>query len=107
VHAIVASDLERRGYELVDQSFLGIDEDSAITRVSPQMLTEAVRARRLEDADAVFVACTSLRTAGWIETLERALALPIISSNRALAWHCLALANGSATKLRRSTTASS
>jgi maleate isomerase len=107
VHAIVATDLERRGFTLVDQSFLGIDEDSAITRVSAPTLIDAVRGRRLEHADAVFVACTSLRTAGWIETLEAELGLPIISSNRALAWHCLALANGSATKLRRSTTASS
>jgi maleate isomerase len=95
VHAIVATDLERRGFTLVDQLFLGIDEDSAITRVSAATLIDAVRGRRLGEADAVFVACTSLRTAAWVETLEAELGLPIISSNRALAWHCLALGSSS------------
>jgi len=94
VHAIVARDLERRGFALVDQANFGIDEDSAITRVSPQRIADAVSDRQLSEADAVFVACTSLRTATIVGTLENELKMPVISSNRALAWHCLALVAG-------------
>ncbi|MEX0810416.1 MAG: aspartate/glutamate racemase family protein [Dongiaceae bacterium] len=95
VHAIVARDLERRDFTLIDQANFGIDEDSAITRVSPQRIADAVRDRQLSEADAVFVACTSLRTATIVETLENELKMPVISSNRALAWHALALASNS------------
>jgi len=50
---------------------------------------------QMEDAvvevDAVFVACTSLRTATVITRAEETLGIPVLSSNQALAWHMMRL----------------
>jgi maleate cis-trans isomerase len=42
--------------------------------------------------EAVFASCTNLRTLPVIETCERRLGKPVISSNLALAWHMMHLA---------------
>lgn len=42
--------------------------------------------------DAVFVSCTSIRLVDEVHALEDTVGLPVISSNMALAWHCLRLA---------------
>ena len=42
--------------------------------------------------DAVFVACTNLRIAETIHSLEKQLGKPVTSSNHAMAWHALHLA---------------
>ena len=44
------------------------------------------------DVDAVFVACTSIRLAESVESLEGEIGKPVLSSNHATAWHCLRLA---------------
>ena len=42
--------------------------------------------------DTVFISCTNLRALSLLEGLENELDKPVISSNAALAWHCLRLA---------------
>ena len=44
---------------------------------------------RHEDADAYFISCAQVRAAEVIETLERDLQRPVVTSNQAAAWHCL------------------
>jgi maleate isomerase len=43
-------------------------------------------------ADAIFVSCTSLCIAAAIAEIESASGPPLVTSNQALAWHCLQLA---------------
>ncbi|MND01439.1 Asp/Glu/Hydantoin racemase [compost metagenome] len=57
-----------------------------------ERVSDTVRARKRDGADAVFIACTALRVAGLIGPLEREIGLPIVASNHALAWHALDLA---------------
>jgi len=92
VHEAIASFLSGRGIAVTDQAYLGIDSDAAISRVTAAQLCEAVRRLDLASADAVFVSCTSLRTAALIDALETETGRPVIASNQALAWHCLQLA---------------
>jgi maleate isomerase len=40
----------------------------------------------------VFVSCTSLRLAESITAIEAEVGVPVTSSDHALAWHCLRLA---------------
>ena len=68
-------------------------EDAAVARISPSSILEAtVATARIEQVDAVFISCTSLRTATVIASAEDALGIPVISSNQALAWHMMRLA---------------
>ena len=92
VHDAVVQAIEARGFTVLDQSFFGIGSDLGITRVPMSRIADAVRARKRDGADAIFIACTALRVAGLIGPLERELGLPIVASNHALAWHALDLA---------------
>ena len=92
VHEAIAAFLRGRGIAVSDQTHLGIDSDAAISKVTPAQLRDAVRRLHLDDADAIFLSCTSLRTAVMIDALEAETGRPVISSNQALAWHCLQLA---------------
>jgi maleate isomerase len=96
VHEAIASFLCGRGIAVPDQAHLGIDSDAAISGVTGEQLFEAVRRLDLAAADAVFLSCTSLRTAAVIDALEAETGRPVIASNQALAWHCLQLAGRSA-----------
>jgi maleate isomerase len=96
IHGAVARYLAGRGLQLLDQATLDIATDRAITDYP----TEGLRARVLgldrRGADAIFVSCTSLRIARAIRQIETAAGLPLITSNQALAWHCLKLAGRNA-----------
>jgi maleate isomerase len=92
VHEAVARDLVRRGFGLVDQAWLGVETDSAITQVSAARLRTAVLALERRGADALFISCTSLLTADHVAKLEAALRRPVVTSNQALGWHCQKLA---------------
>jgi hypothetical protein len=64
-----------------------------VNRVTPDTAVQAVRdlCRAAPDTDAVFVSCTALRLVPHIEALEQEIGKPIVTSNQALAWHCLRL----------------
>ena len=67
-----------------------VDDDNLVGRISPDSIESAV----LEigdhpSVDAVFVACTNLRIAETIHSLEKQLGKPVTSSNHAMAWHAL------------------
>ncbi len=67
--------------------------DDKVARISPKSIKETV-CRFGGDglSDAIFVACTSMRMADFVEELEQDLGKPVISSDLAMAWHCLRLA---------------
>lgn len=67
-------------------------DDRVVGRIDPASILKATLAVGQGDCDGVFVACTSLRTAGIIEQAEIALGKPVTASNHALAWHLLRLA---------------
>ncbi len=68
-------------------------DDRKVARISPGTIRRAVRELGASDlVDAVFVACTSLRVAEIVEEMEAEIGKPVISSNHAMAWHCLRLA---------------
>lgn len=69
------------------------ENDNEVARISPASIRSAVmELGRYPQVDAVFVSCTSLRLAGFVDSLEMDLGKPVTSSNHALAWHCLRLA---------------
>jgi len=68
-------------------------EDAAVARITPASILDAtISTVQREKVDAVFISCTSLRTANVIQRAEDALGIPVISSNQALAWHMMRLA---------------
>lgn len=81
--------LERHGIEVLAASGLGLNTPQEMLRIEPRAWHDCVLQQKRADADAYFISCTAIRTAGVIEALEAALERPVITSNQTLAWHSL------------------
>lgn len=84
---------ERRGVGVPVMGSFNHENDNEVARISSDSIEAAAAELGAHSAaDAVFVACTSLRVADSVERLEQRLGKPVSSSNHALAWHALRLA---------------
>ncbi len=92
IHRTVVDYVRARGRVIADEAGLGIAVDREITEFPADELCRRILAMNRREADAIFISCTSLRIAGGIEKLEAETGLPVVTSNQALAWHCLQLA---------------
>jgi maleate isomerase len=67
--------------------------DARVGRISPESIRQVLLdLGRSDRVDTVFVSCTNLRALGVLKEAEKELGKPVISSNQALGWHCLRLA---------------
>lgn len=69
--------------------------EEKVARLSGQSIIDAaLEIGQSDQADAVFLSCTNLRTLDVIAPLEERLNKPVLSSNLVLAWHMMTLAGG-------------
>ena len=91
VHLAVVRHLESHGLNIVRSAYFGVSEDRSITQIDRESLESAIDELARGDSRAVFVSCTALRIVADIARLERKTGKIILTSNQALAWHCLRL----------------
>lgn len=85
--------IERHGVAVPVMGSFNNPDDTEVARITPASVKRAaVELAREGAVDGVFVSCTSLRVAEVIEEIEAETGLPALSSNHAMAWHCLRLA---------------
>jgi len=85
--------LEQNGFEVPVMGSWNEPLDARVGRISAESIRRtALDLGRSDRVDTVFISCTNLRALSIIEALERELGKPVISSNTALGWHCLRLA---------------
>jgi maleate isomerase len=89
VNEMIVDQLERDGIDVARLATFNLNTDEEFTAIPPEAIERAVMAMDLHDVDAVFVSCTALRSALAIEPLERALGLPVITSNQAMLWRMM------------------
>jgi maleate isomerase len=78
------------GLTVAGGSCLGVDTNIEMACIAPAVIAEQVRAAATGvSADACFISCTAIRSAGLISELEASLGMPVITSNQVLAWHAL------------------
>lgn len=85
--------LEKQDLTVVKMGSFELEDDNAVSRIGDDSLKSAIRELATADIDAVFVSCTSLLVTPFIKEMEDELGIPITSSNHAMAWHALRLAN--------------
>lgn len=78
--------LEKSGVEVLTIQGLGTQAHSAITREQIEALVVAVDR---PEAQAIFISCTNFRTLEIIESLEKKLGKPVVTSNSASMWKML------------------
>jgi maleate cis-trans isomerase len=91
VHAREVAWLGAHGVEVAGGSCLGVNTNGEMARIPPATIAEQARAaiRAALGAEACFISCTAIRSAGLIAPLEAELGLPVITSNQVMAWHAL------------------
>lgn len=87
----VANEFSDKGFEVTNVMGFGLDNDLDMTALPPKAILEAALKVDTQDADAVFISCTAIRSAEIIAEAERQLKKPVITSNQALVWHALNL----------------
>jgi maleate isomerase len=90
VHQREIDFLAGHGLEVTGGSWLGVDRNTEMAHIAPEAIVAQVReAASGVVADACFVSCTAIRSAGSIAGLEASLGMPVITSNQVLVWHAL------------------
>jgi maleate isomerase len=92
---------EKAGFSVPVLASFNEPNDRTVARITPESIVEAAsRAVRTESVDALFVSCTSLRMLEVVDVIEQANDVFVTSSNHAMAWHMLRLANMHASAVR-------
>jgi maleate isomerase len=81
--------LARHEIEVLSHSGLGLAEGQGMASIEPGEWYRRALALRNPQADAYFLSCTAIRVLPIIESLERDLGKPVVTSNQALVWHVL------------------
>jgi len=91
---LVANFFVANGLSIEARLTLALTGDLDMNRVSADCLINAARALMAQapDSEALFISCTGLRTSPLIQRLEDEIRIPVVTSNQALAWHCLRIA---------------
>ena len=77
------------GFEPVSLEALRLGNSYDIPDVTQEEIHRLALSADRPDAEAVFISCTNLRTAPLVESLERELGKPVITSNQASTWAAL------------------
>jgi len=90
VHQREIGYLAANGLTVVAGSCLGVDTNAEMARITPEAIAAQVHdVAAGVVADACFISCTAIRSAGLIADLEASLGMPVITSNQVLAWDAL------------------
>jgi maleate isomerase len=83
--------LKAHGFTVTAVLAFGCTKSQEIFRITPEAIVEAVLARRNEvmENDVLFLTCTGLRAVDVVETLEKELDRPVITSNSTALWLAL------------------
>jgi maleate isomerase len=81
--------LNANGIEVVTEAGMGLDHPGDMASLTPSQWYDFVCEHKNPDAQAYFISCTAIRSAEVISALESELGRPVITSNQAIAWHCL------------------
>ena len=85
----VVNFFKNNNFEVTSNTYFDIQSDVDIGRVDQDQLFEILSNIDHQDADALFVSCTSLPVLNIIEKLEKKLKMTVLSSNQALIWETL------------------
>jgi maleate isomerase len=92
INELVGRFIAARGLDIIRAGSFGRSGDDEFVRVPPSAICDAAIKLGRADVDAVFVSCTALRVSPVLTAIEERLGIPVVTSNQALAWHCLRLA---------------
>lgn len=86
--------LEKEGIKVVQFASFNVTDDHIVAHISPSSIQNAmIEAGKNNNVEAVFASCTNLRALNIIESVEKIISKPVLTSNQALAWNISQLGN--------------
>lgn len=79
----------RDGFTVCNVSCMGLEDDRDMARLESESIVAAAEKTISDDADALFISCTALRSARIATLIEEKIGRPVVTSNQAAAWHVL------------------
>jgi maleate isomerase len=88
IHAYI----EENNVEIMSMSTFDMNSDIDVARIPLEAIVDAAKIADHNDAQAVFLSCTALRSIECIDALEKSLGKPVLSSSQVMLWRLLRLA---------------
>jgi maleate isomerase len=81
--------LEKSGIEVTKIYGLGYVDGEALHKEPPETAVKLAKRVDSKEADGIFLSCTDLKTFTVLDSIEKTLGKPVVSSNSATLWKCL------------------
>jgi len=91
VNAAVLKCFQDQGFDVLNIEGFGLEDDIEMAGLPSAAIFEAGMQICDQEAEALFISCTAIRSASVANELEQKLGIPVVTSNQALVWHCLQL----------------
>ena len=75
--------LQKNGIEIVSSMYMDMSDDREVAMLPADEIINAAKAAIHDDADAIFISCTAMRSAEIIPQIEEAIGKPVLTSNQA------------------------
>ena len=83
VSSLLRGYLQKNGVEIVSSMYMDISDDREVAMLPADEIIKAAKAAIHDDADAIFISCTAMRSAEIIPQIEVAIGKPVLTSNQA------------------------
>ena len=83
VSSLLRDYLEKNDVEIVSSMYMDMDDDRDVAMLPADEIINAAKAAIHDDADAIFISCTAMRSAEIIPDIEAAIGRPVLTSNQA------------------------
>lgn len=94
INVLIRKYIQGQGYQVPSFGSFNEPNDNHVARITPKSIRNAViEIGSRDEIEGVFISCTNLRFIDEAETIEQKIGKPITSSNQAIIWHSLRLAN--------------
>lgn len=92
VAALFEEFLAHHGLAVASRTSAGIDTAAEVGRLTPEQVVELAVANDRDDADALLIPDTAMRTIGLLEEIERRIGKPVLTANQVTVWEGLRIA---------------
>lgn len=89
ITSLEAAFLRHHGFEVVSSYHASVVDNREIGRIKDEEVVDWVGKTSYDEAEAVFISCTNLRTFDAIRHIEEMTGKPAVSSNSATLWNVL------------------
>jgi maleate isomerase len=83
VSALLVDYLQRNGLEIASSMYMDMSDDRDVAMVSSSDIIAAAKAAIDDEADALFISCTAMRSTEVIPAIEKEIGKPVFTSNQA------------------------